>query len=135
MTIGDLIRYLSMVALITLPVIQLANIGTQITEAFAGLDRIREMMRKYKRMPIPEMIDVSINAVLPRTLMTATTVFLALLSLVFGLWWLIEPRGARRRSGRSPPLGRIFRSGAGTQRGPAAHATGFPHYPLSPPAP
>src|SRR5204863_1141856 len=45
MTIGDFIWYLSMVALITMPVIQLANIGTQMTEAFAGLDRIREIKR------------------------------------------------------------------------------------------
>jgi subfamily B ATP-binding cassette protein MsbA len=45
MTIGDFVWYLSMVALITVPVIQLANIGTQITEAFAGLDRIREIRK------------------------------------------------------------------------------------------
>ena len=45
MTTGDLIMYLSTVALITMPVIQLANIGTQITEAFAGLDRIREIRK------------------------------------------------------------------------------------------
>jgi subfamily B ATP-binding cassette protein MsbA len=45
MTIGDFVMYLSMTALITMPVIQLANIGTQITEAFAGLDRIREIRR------------------------------------------------------------------------------------------
>jgi subfamily B ATP-binding cassette protein MsbA len=45
MTIGDFLWYLSMVALITMPVIQLANIGTQMTEAFAGLDRIREIRK------------------------------------------------------------------------------------------
>jgi ABC-type multidrug transport system fused ATPase/permease subunit len=45
MTTGDLIMYLSTVALITMPVIQLANIGTQITEAFAGLDRIRDIRK------------------------------------------------------------------------------------------
>jgi ABC-type multidrug transport system fused ATPase/permease subunit len=45
MTIGEFMWYLSMVALITMPVIQLANIGTQITEAFAGLDRIREIRK------------------------------------------------------------------------------------------
>ena len=45
MTIGDFMWYLSMVAVITMPVIQLANIGTQMTEAFAGLDRIREIRR------------------------------------------------------------------------------------------
>ena len=43
MTIGDLFMYVSMIALLTMPVVQLANIGTQITEAFAGLDRIREI--------------------------------------------------------------------------------------------
>src|SRR5436190_9594124 len=43
MTIGDFVWYLSMVALLTMPVVQLANIGTQITEAFAGLDRIHEI--------------------------------------------------------------------------------------------
>lgn len=45
MTIGDFVMYLTLTALITVPVIQLANIGTQITEAFAGLDRIREIRR------------------------------------------------------------------------------------------
>ncbi|MGE3958820.1 MAG: ABC transporter ATP-binding protein [Vicinamibacterales bacterium] len=43
MTIGDFVMYLTFTALITLPVVQLANIGTQLTEAFAGLDRIREI--------------------------------------------------------------------------------------------
>jgi ATP-binding cassette, subfamily B, putative efflux pump len=45
MTIGEFVWYLSMVAVITMPVIQLANIGTQMTEAFAGLDRIREIRK------------------------------------------------------------------------------------------
>jgi subfamily B ATP-binding cassette protein MsbA len=43
MTIGDLVMYLSFTALMTMPVIQLASIGTQLSEAFAGLDRIREI--------------------------------------------------------------------------------------------
>jgi len=45
MTIGDLVMYLSFTALMTMPVIQLASIGTQMSEAFAGLDRIREIRR------------------------------------------------------------------------------------------
>src|SRR5438552_4592646 len=45
MTIGDFVMYLTLTALITVPVVQLANIGTQLTEAFAGLDRIREILR------------------------------------------------------------------------------------------
>jgi subfamily B ATP-binding cassette protein MsbA len=61
MTIGDLFMYVSMIALLTAPVIQLANIGTQITEAFAGLDRIREIKRMTTeddedagRAPLPD---------------------------------------------------------------------------------
>jgi subfamily B ATP-binding cassette protein MsbA len=45
MTIGDLVMYLSFTAMMTMPVIQLASIGTQLTEAFAGLDRIRDIRR------------------------------------------------------------------------------------------
>ena len=45
MSIGDLVLYLACTAMMTMPVIQLASIGTQLTEAFAGLDRIREIRR------------------------------------------------------------------------------------------
>ncbi|HEY5226609.1 MAG TPA: protein translocase subunit SecF [Methylovirgula sp.] len=60
----------------------LTIVGYSLNETVVVLDRIREMLRKYRRMPTDELIDMSINAVLPRTIMTATTVFLALLSLV-----------------------------------------------------
>ncbi len=60
----------------------LTIVGYSLNEAVIVLDRIREIMRKYKRISTAEMIDMSINAVLPRTIMTATTVFLALLALV-----------------------------------------------------
>jgi ABC-type multidrug transport system fused ATPase/permease subunit len=43
MTVGDLVMYLSFTALMTMPIFQLASVGTQLTEAFAGLDRIREI--------------------------------------------------------------------------------------------
>jgi ABC-type multidrug transport system fused ATPase/permease subunit len=43
MTLGDLVSYIFFVGLVSFPVVQMANIGTQITEAFAGLDRIREI--------------------------------------------------------------------------------------------
>jgi ABC-type multidrug transport system fused ATPase/permease subunit len=44
MTLGDLIMYTFFVGLTAAPVIQIANIGTQVSEAFAGLDRIREIL-------------------------------------------------------------------------------------------
>jgi len=61
MTIGDLVKYLSFTALMTMPIFQLASVGTQITEAFAGLDRIREIRRMATedqedaaRQPLPD---------------------------------------------------------------------------------
>ena len=44
MTIGDLFSYTFFIALMAFPLIQIASIGTQVSEAFAGLDRIREIM-------------------------------------------------------------------------------------------
>jgi ABC-type multidrug transport system fused ATPase/permease subunit len=44
MTLGDLFMYVFFTGLMAMPMIQFAAIGTQITEAFAGLDRIREIM-------------------------------------------------------------------------------------------
>jgi subfamily B ATP-binding cassette protein MsbA len=45
MTLGDLVMYIFFTGLMAAPLIQIASIGTQITEAFAGLDRIREIRR------------------------------------------------------------------------------------------
>jgi ATP-binding cassette, subfamily B, putative efflux pump len=39
------VQYLAFTALLAAPVVQMASIGTQVSEAFAGLDRIREIMR------------------------------------------------------------------------------------------
>ncbi|HZS08878.1 MAG TPA: ABC transporter ATP-binding protein [Blastocatellia bacterium] len=44
MTLGDLFMYVFFTGLLAMPVIEIAAIGTQITEAFAGLDRIHEIM-------------------------------------------------------------------------------------------
>jgi preprotein translocase SecF subunit len=44
-------------------------------------DRIREFLRKYKSMPFADLMDFSINSVLPRTLMTSVSVLLALIAL------------------------------------------------------
>jgi preprotein translocase SecF subunit len=48
-------------------------------------DRIRENLRKYKKMDLKELIDLSLNETLSRTTMTAVTTLLALGSLyIFG---------------------------------------------------
>jgi len=45
MTLGQFVQYVFFVGLVALPLINIASIGTQITEAFAGLDRIYELRR------------------------------------------------------------------------------------------
>jgi subfamily B ATP-binding cassette protein MsbA len=44
MTPGDLVSYTFLIGLVAAPVVSIASIGTQIAEAFAGLDRIREIL-------------------------------------------------------------------------------------------
>ncbi|MFV0368850.1 MAG: protein translocase subunit SecF [Hyphomicrobiaceae bacterium] len=59
--------------------------GYSINDTVVVFDRIRENLRRYKRMPLTELMNLSINETLSRTILTATTTFLAVLSLyVFG---------------------------------------------------
>jgi subfamily B ATP-binding cassette protein MsbA len=44
MTLGDFILYILFIGMVAAPMVSIASIGTQITEAFAGLDRIREIL-------------------------------------------------------------------------------------------
>jgi len=44
MTLGDFVLYIFLIGLLAAPIIQMASIGTQVSEAFAGLDRIRELL-------------------------------------------------------------------------------------------
>ena len=45
MTLGDFVMYVFFVGVLAAPIVQMANIGTQVTDAFAGLDRIRELLQ------------------------------------------------------------------------------------------
>ncbi|MEM8996194.1 MAG: ABC transporter ATP-binding protein [Acidobacteriota bacterium] len=45
MTLGDFVSYIFFTGMVALPMVQISSIGTQITEAFAGLDRIHELRR------------------------------------------------------------------------------------------
>jgi ABC-type multidrug transport system fused ATPase/permease subunit len=67
MTLGDFLMYISFTFLLAMPVIELTSIGTQITEALAGLDRIREVMamttedeEDAKKRPLPR-VDGTID--------------------------------------------------------------------------
>ena len=59
----------------------LTTIGYSLNDTVVIYDRIREFLRKYKSMPFADLMDFSINSVLPRTLMTSLSVLLALIAL------------------------------------------------------
>ena len=61
----------------------LTIIGYSVNDTVVIYDRIRENLRKFKKMPIEELIDLSINEMLSRTIMVSATVFIALLALFF----------------------------------------------------
>ncbi|MFP4313795.1 MAG: protein translocase subunit SecF [Alphaproteobacteria bacterium] len=59
--------------------------GYSINDTVIIFDRIREELRKYKKMPLPELFNNAINRTLGRTLMTSLTTLLALIALyIFG---------------------------------------------------
>jgi preprotein translocase subunit SecF len=63
----------------------LTIVGYSLNETVVVFDRTRELLRKYKTMPIEELLDLSVNSTLSRTAMTASTTFLSLLALaLFG---------------------------------------------------
>lgn len=61
----------------------LAIIGYSLNDTIVVYDRIRENLKKYRRMPIPELFDLSVNETLARTVMTSLTLLVALLPLLF----------------------------------------------------
>lgn len=63
----------------------LTILGYSINDTVVIYDRIRENLRKYKKKPLEEIIDLSVNETLSRTIMTVSTTLLALLALyIFG---------------------------------------------------
>ncbi len=63
----------------------LTVVGYSLNDTVVVFDRIRENLRRYKAMPIDQLIDRSLNETLARTVMTTVTTLLALLALyVFG---------------------------------------------------
>ncbi len=55
--------------------------GYSINDTVVVYDRVRENLRRYKTLPLPELLNNSINETLSRTVMTSVTTLLALLSL------------------------------------------------------
>ncbi|MBL8550286.1 MAG: protein translocase subunit SecF [Hyphomonadaceae bacterium] len=61
----------------------LTIIGYGINDTVVVFDRIRENLRKYKRMPLSDIIDLSLNETLSRTIITGVTALMALVGLYF----------------------------------------------------
>ena len=60
----------------------LTILGYSLNDTVVIYDRIREMLRRYKRMSMPDLLNVSINATLSRSIVTHVTVAISLLALL-----------------------------------------------------
>ena len=74
----------------------LTVVGYSINDTVVVYDRVRENLRKYKKMPIEQLLDLSMNQTLSRTILTGVT---TLFALSFAL--SVRRRSYPRRS-RSP---------------------------------
>ena len=61
----------------------LTIVGYSLNDTVVIFDRVRENLRRYRTMPIPDLLDTSLNETLARTLMTSLTTLLALFALYF----------------------------------------------------
>ena len=60
----------------------LTVIGYSLNDTIVVYDRIRENLKKYRRMPMNELLDLSVNETLARTIMVASTMLITLLALL-----------------------------------------------------
>lgn len=61
----------------------LAIIGYSLNDTIIVYDRVRENLKKYRKMPMPELLDLSVNETLARTVMTSLTTLTVLMVLMF----------------------------------------------------
>ena len=59
----------------------LTIVGYSMNDTVVVYDRVRENLRKFKKMDISELLDIAINQTLSRTVMTSITTLLALIAL------------------------------------------------------
>jgi SecD/SecF fusion protein len=63
----------------------LTVVGYSLNDTVVVYDRMRENLKRYRKMPLPILIDAAINQTLSRTILTAATTLLALFALyIFG---------------------------------------------------
>lgn len=89
--VHDVVLTLGLFALLQLPfdlstlAAVLTIVGYSLNDTVVIFDRVRENLRRYRAMPLAELLDLSVNQTLARTIVTGLTTFLALSALfVFG---------------------------------------------------
>ena len=60
----------------------LTLIGYSLNDNIVVYDRVRENLKKYRKMPLPELLDLSVNETLSRTIVTTVSLLITLLSLL-----------------------------------------------------
>ncbi|KUR79137.1 protein translocase subunit SecF [Novosphingobium sp. Fuku2-ISO-50] len=60
----------------------LTLIGYSLNDTIVVYDRIRENLKKYRKMPIPELLDLSVNETLARTIVTSLSMLITLVALL-----------------------------------------------------
>jgi preprotein translocase subunit SecF len=60
----------------------LTLIGYSLNDNIVVYDRIRENLKKYRKMPLPELLDLSVNETLSRTVVTSTSLLITLVALL-----------------------------------------------------
>ena len=60
----------------------LTLIGYSLNDNIVIYDRIRENLKKFRKMPLPELLDLSVNETLSRTIVTTTSLLITLVSLL-----------------------------------------------------
>lgn len=61
----------------------LTIIGYSINDTVVVYDRVREVMRKYKKMPLKDVLNISVNETMSRTILTVGTTLISVIALVF----------------------------------------------------
>lgn len=67
---------------LTIVAAMLTVIGYSLNDTIVVYDRIRENLKKYRKMPLPELLDLSVNETLARTVVTSSTMLITLIALL-----------------------------------------------------
>jgi preprotein translocase SecF subunit len=85
------IRYLNLEVSLVVVAAVLTIVGYSLNDTIVIFDRVRENLRKYRRQNLYEILNLSVNETLPRTILTGGTTILTALALAFLAGDVIRP--------------------------------------------